>query len=180
MNSILRWVGVTAALCGCLFSGARSATAGPGAIAFVGEATIDCFGCGELGSGNGTAELCAEGYVTNDLALTPCVVPAQVLPWASRVIGTPHPLPINGNVFATYSVGGPPIMCPIAGAATGSTTGAVEVVFTWTRIGATALITTQGDINGGGVAVFVVTDPAVGSPCGGPVRAVFAGVITGT
>ena len=115
---------------------------------FYGEAAIDCFGCGVS---SGTAAL--------------WVAPA--------VPGLDAP-----NTFATYTVIEIPSQCPITGSATGSTTGAMNVTFSWTRVGATALITTTGDVNGGGAAGFVVTDP-VGNPCGGPVRAQVVGAIAG-
>lgn len=83
-----------------------------------------------------------------------------------------------GSAFATYTVFESPAQCPVTGSATGSTTGSVVVDFNWTRVGATAVITTTGDINGGGVAAFAVTNP-LGNPCGGPVTAAVVGAIAG-
>jgi hypothetical protein len=82
---------------------------------------------------------------------------------------------VSGGVDATFTVNEPAATCPVQGSATGSTTGAVTVNFVWTRLGATAVITTTGQINGAGVAAFVV----VGLPCGGPVTATVAGALAG-
>lgn len=82
---------------------------------------------------------------------------------------------LSGHVHASYTVNEPPATCPVQGSATGSTTGAVTVNFVWTRLGATAVITTTGSVNGAGVAAFVV----VGNPCGGPVTATVAGALVG-
>ncbi|HWL35973.1 MAG TPA: hypothetical protein VNQ77_07245 [Frankiaceae bacterium] len=85
-----------------------------------------------------------------------------------------------GSASASYTVVDPAdATCVISGSATGSVTGAIDVNFTWLRVGATAVITTTGDIDGAGAAVFVVTSP-VGNPCGGPVTAQVAGAIEGT
>lgn len=179
MKKILRSLGLIAAIVGSVGLGSTPGVAGPGAVAFVGEASIVCFGCGVS---SGTAELCAEGYNDPDVVIAPCADPGQVEAWAAHAIANPvdvNPLPINGNVVATYQVVEIPSQCPVTGSATGSTAGAVEVDFTWTRVGTTAVITTQGDINGGGVAVFEVTDP-IGGACGNPVTAVVAGAIAGT
>jgi hypothetical protein len=118
-----------------------------GAAAFTGTSFINCFGCG---TSNGNASLNIVG--------------------ASASGG-----PINGAANATFTVNEPAATCPVQGSAVGSTTGALAVNFVWTRLGATAVITTSGDIGGAGVAAFVV----VGNPCGGPVTATLAGAIAG-
>ena len=88
-------------------------------------------------------------------------------------------LPLLASATATYTVNEPVgATCVITGSASGTVTGAVNVSFNWTRVGATAVITTTGDVNGAGVAGFVVTSP-VGNPCGGAVTAQVAGVVTG-
>lgn len=122
-----------------------------GTAEFDGTAHIDCFACG---TSSGTASLSALGVWLNGQ-------------------------PISGPVDATFTAFGSPGTCPVTGTASGSTTGAVNVNFNWTRLGAVAVITTSGDINGFGVATFTVTEP-IGVPCGGPVDATVAGVITGT
>ena len=73
----------------------------------------------------------------------------------------------GGTAEATYTVNEPAIgpACVVTGTASGSTTGAINVTFSWTRVGATALITTGGEIEGAGVAAFHVTEPS-GIPCG--------------
>ena len=183
MKKILRSLGMTAAIVGSLGLGATPTHAAPGAGAFVGEARVGCFGCGVS---TGTAVLCAEGYSTaTGPIVNTCLDAGAATAWAADAIANlpavpdlPDPLPINGNVFATYTLFDSPAQCPITGSATGTTTGAVAVAFNWTRVGATAVITTTGDINGGGVAAFAVIDPA-GNPCGGPVRAAVIGAIAG-
>lgn len=128
-----------------------------GAGAFIGTAHINCFGCG---TSPGTASLTVEGAST-------------AAPGTAIVSTTP-------NVTATYTAveDNDPTTCVISGTATGSTTGAVTVSFNWTRVGAAAVITTSGDINGAGAAVFVVTSPA-GIPCRSAVDAVVVGALAG-
>ncbi len=85
----------------------------------------------------------------------------------------------SGAATANFTVFEPEgATCVVTGSASGTVTGAVNVVFNWTRVGATAVITTSGDINGAGVAAFVVTSP-VGNPCGGPVTASVVGAVAG-
>jgi hypothetical protein len=122
-----------------------------GAGAYTGTANIDCFGCGVS---TGTACLNLTGVYNGYVA-------------------------VNGQACATYTVNEPAgVTCVVTGSASGTVTGVVNVSFNWTRVGATAVITTSGDINGAGVAAFVVTSP-VGNPCGGAVTAQVAGVIVG-
>jgi hypothetical protein len=124
---------------------------------FVGTAHINCFGCGVS---NGTADLQGQDpsvtaeVETDDLALEGAV--------------------------ATYTVFEPTgATCVISGSANGTTTGELATVnFSWTRVGAVAVITTTGEINGAGVAAFVVTSP-IGNPCGGPVDATVVGTVAG-
>ena len=69
--------------------------------------------------------------------------------------------------------------CVIQGQAFGTTTGAVNTAFTWSRFGAVAIISTTGDINGPGVAAFVVT--TAGLPCGTTnLQAAVVGALAGT
>jgi hypothetical protein len=154
-------VGMAAALAGATALGTTPASAA-GAGAFVGTAVIACFGCG---TSTGTAALCWIGAYTGP-------PPTVGLGCSAVVTGSP-------NVTATYTVqedGG--VNCVITGTATGTTTGAVDVAFNWTRVGAVAVISTTGDINGAGVAAFVVTSP-VGLPCGARVQAQVVGAIAG-
>ena len=68
-------------------------------------------------------------------------------------------LDTGGAVHADYDVTEPSITCPLTGSATGTTTGAINVNFTWTRTGATAVISTTGDVNGVGAAAFAAATP---------------------
>lgn len=126
---------------------------GPGGVAcvwFLGTANIACFGCG---TSSGTASLSATGVAHGGVI-------------------------VGGAVNATYTVveDNDPTTCVISGTATGTTTGAVSVSFNWTRVGAVAVITTSGDINGAGLAAFVVTSPA-GIPCRSAVTAAVTGFV---
>lgn len=125
-----------------------------GAAGFVGTAHVNCFGCG---SSPGTATL----TVT-------CV---DLGPGGNPCIGT---------VYATFIAveDNDPTTCVISGTATGSTTGVLVVSFNWTRVGAMAVITTNGDINGAGTAAFVITSP-IGIPCRSAVDAEIAGWLAG-
>jgi hypothetical protein len=124
-----------------------------GAVVFTGTANIDCFGCGVS---TGTAELTGVGTLLD---------PANPV--------------LTGAATANYTVNEPDgATCVVTGAASGTVTGAVDLSFNWTRVGAVAVITTSGDVEGAGVALFVVTSP-VGNPCGGPVTAQVVGVAAG-
>lgn len=170
MNKILRTLGLSAAIVGSVGLGTTPASA-VGAGNFIGEASIVCFGCNVS---TGTADLCVNGvFVAED------VPPTSVPPAVTQVECEYDGDNTVWNVEATYTVIEIPSQCPVTGSATGSTTGAVNVTFNWTRVGANAVITTTGDIDGGGTASFAVTDP-VGNPCGGPVTAAVAGMIVGT
>ena len=141
-----------AALTVALASVPAPAHADPGAIAFYGVAYIDCFGCG---ASFGTADLSAYGAT------------------AGRGV-------ISGSASATYTTqqpAGP--ACVLTGTATGSVSGAVYVTFGWTRVGALALITTNGEITGTGTATFRVVSPGLLIPCGRPVVAEVIGAISG-
>lgn len=119
-----------------------------GAVAFTGTATIDCFGCG---TSTGTATLSGSG-VLNGAA-------------------------VSGSASASFDLEEPAATCPASGSASGSVTGVVNVDFTWLRVGATAVITTSGDIDGAGTAAFAVTSGLV---CGeDDVTATFAGAVAG-
>ena len=129
------------------------ASADPGAVAFSGTATIACFGCGDS---TGTATLQGEGAT------------------AGRGV-------VSGSASATFTVNEPAVgpACVVTGTATGSVTGAINVTFGWTRVGATAVITTNGEITGAGAAAFHVTSPS-GIPCGASnVTADVAGAVAG-
>ncbi len=154
MKAILRSAIVAAGMATALATSMTPASADTGAVAFTGTASITCFGCGDS---NGTAALTGVG----------ATVEGGV---------------VNGSATATYTVhedNAVGIECVVSGTANGSTTGAVAVNFNWTRVGAVAVITTSGQINGAGVAGFAVTSP-VGPPCGGPVQALVVGAIAGT
>ena len=130
-------------------------TAAPGYAAgggtFNGQAHIPCFGCGVS---SGTASLSFSGVANG------------------KVI-------VLGPMNATFTDTEQSTTCPVMGTANGSFTGALNGTFTWSRVGATAIITTSGDLNGVGVAAFVVVQPK-GLPCGGPVTADVVGSVAGT
>jgi hypothetical protein len=129
-----------------------------GSVTFDGDVVIDCFGCG---ASNGSGTLCVNGTVDNGR-------PVVCLP------GTAN----DPNVSTTFVVNGPAITCQLTGDAAGTTAGDVNVSFEWIRVGATAVITTSGDIDGSGTATFTVTSPP-GNPCGMPVTAHVTGTVTG-
>jgi hypothetical protein len=142
---------VGVAVAGIALSTNGPAFAKPSGGVFNGTAKINCFGCG---ASSGTASLKVSG-VSQGKAVA------------------------NKPVFASYTVSEAPATCPAVGTASGSFSGAIHGTFTWTRVGATAVITTAGGIKGAGIAAFSVTKP-VGLPCGGPVTAVVAGSVAGT
>ena len=160
MKAILRSALVAAGVATALATSVLPANA-VGAGEFEGFATISCFGCG--GTQPGTAELAVNGVN----GTTP-VVGAVILPGQT------------GNVHAAYTViEGTGTDCVIQGQAFGTTTGAVNTAFTWSRFGAVAIISTTGDINGPGVAAFVVT--TAGLPCGtNNLQALVVGALAGT
>jgi hypothetical protein len=150
LKAILRTAVVVAGLATAVATSITPASAAPGAVAFVGSANITCFGCGDSA---GTASLTGVGVVNGGAA--------------------------NGSASATYTVHEDTgAGCIVSGTASGSVSGAVNVDFNWTRVGAVAVISTTGDVNGQGVAAFVVTSP-VGNPCGGAVSAEVAGAVAG-
>lgn len=122
-----------------------------GAVAFTGTATIACFGCGPS---TGSASLSVSGSVNGSTQ-------------------------VNAAATASFSLNEPSATCPATGSASGSVSGSgFGVTFNWTRVGATAVITTSGDIDGGGSAAFKA-DSA--NPCGGTnVKATFAGSVAGS
>jgi hypothetical protein len=149
LKAILRTAVVVAGLATAVATSITPASAATGAIAFVGDAHITCFGCGDSG---GTANLTGAG-----------------------VGGSAS----TGTATATYTVHEDTgAGCIVSGTASGNVVGVVNVDFNWTRVGAVAVISTTGDINGQGVAAFVVTSP-IGNPCGGAVSAEVAGAVAG-
>jgi hypothetical protein len=149
VNVILRSAVLAIGAAATIATGATPASAAPGAVAFLGTATIDCFGCG---LSQGTADLAVLGVVNGGAA--------------------------SGAAHAVYTVT-PTGNCLVSGVAEGTVTGAVNVAFTWVRVGAVAVISTAGDINGTGVGTFVITDP-IGVPCGARnVRAIVSGTVIG-
>ena len=88
-------------------------------------------------------------------------------------------LGFTGSAHADYTVTeGTGVTCVVTGSASGTTTGDVNVSFNWLRVGATAVITTTGDIDGVGLAGFVAH--VSGLPCGAAITADVAGVVAGT
>ena len=134
---VLRTASVAAVLVG--MAGLSAPASANGAGHYSGTATIDCFGCGDS---FGIASLSFTG-VYNGYAV------------------------VSGPASATYTVNEPAVgpACVVTGTAVGSVTGTLNLTFAWTRIGAAALVTTAGDINGASAAAFRVTSPS-GIPCG--------------
>ncbi len=135
---------------------ASATTAG----AFEGTAELNCFGCGTRTTGN-HAELNFYG-----------VFDGEVVAPATGVVDSSTGFTINEPTGPT---------CVVTGDANGNVivntgTRTVTVKFNWTRIGATAVITTEGF--GTGSAAFKVVEP-VGVPCGQRVVATFAGDLAG-
>jgi hypothetical protein len=161
MRGRLSTAAVLTALASSTAVAPSSAPAAPGAGAFYGTVHIDCFGCGD-----------SDGY--GDWCWWYIVLPD------GRIICLDDILPPWYNTHATFTVHeSPGAECAVSGTADGVMTGAVNGGFTWARVGAFAVITTTGDVNGSGVMSFVVTSPA-GLPCGSPVTANVAGEVHGT
>jgi hypothetical protein len=150
MNKIMRSAVLAVPAGVAILAGTTAPAYAQGAGSFHGNAHINCFGCGPS---NGTANLKVTGEVN----------------------GTAK---AEADVFVTYSLNEDPTTCPAQGTASGSYSGALNGTFNWTRVGASAVLTVSGDINGAGVAVFATTK--AGLPCGGPVDAVVAGSVAGT
>lgn len=149
MNRIMRSAVLAVPAGVAILAGTTAPAYAAGAGSFNGNAHINCFGCG---ASNGSANLKVTGVI-NGVAKT------------------------QADVVATFNVTEAALTCPAVGSAVGGFSGAVNGTFTWTRVGATAVITTAGDINGAGVAAFATTK--AGLPCGGPVDAVVAGTVAG-
>jgi hypothetical protein len=150
MNRIMRSTVLALPVGVALLATTTGSAYAQGAGTFHGTAHISCFGCGPS---NGTANLKVTGEIN----------------------GTAK---VEADVFASYTLNENPTTCPAQGTAQGTFSGAVNGSFTWNRVGASAVITTSGDINGNGVAVFATTK--AGLPCGGAVDAVVAGSVAGT
>lgn len=148
-----RGTAFAAGLAATVALGVPPAAATGGAVTFDGTAFVWCFGCGTT---TGSAELDVSGALADGTVL------------------------VDAPVHASYVAQQPndPITCLITGTAQGTTGGAVSVSFNWTRVGAWAVITTQGDINGMGTALFVITDP-IGIPCRTYVWAHVTGTVFG-
>ncbi len=182
MRTALRLIGLVAALAPTIGTPGAPASAmarSGGAVLFEAAVHINCFGCGDS---NGTASFCVTG-TANGSAFAGCGYEGQHHRGRRAVIG--------GGGVATYTVhedNAIGVECVISGTANGTSatsgtalgrmSGAISGTFTWTRVGAVALMATAGDINGVGTAVFAVTSP-VGPPCGGAVDAVAIGQISG-
>jgi hypothetical protein len=148
VKAILRKAVLAVGAAATIATGTTPASADPGAVAFIGTATIACFGCGVS---QGSADL--------------------------TVTGTANGRVVSGPAHAVYTVSEVSV-CSVQGRAEGTVTGTVNVTFLWVRYGATAVISTAGDVNGSGVGTFVITGP-LGLPCGSSVAAVVSGTVTG-
>jgi hypothetical protein len=156
LNKILRSGVVAAGLAMSTVMGMTSAHAATAAV-FTGEAIVASFG---TGASNGTATLCVNGTIGS--ATATCTS--------------------GSNGAATFSLVEATATCPATGSAQGevhSTSGpAWNTNFTWTRVGAVAVISTSGGTVGAanGAAVFAVP----GNPCGTTnVHVTFAGFLAG-
>lgn len=143
MKAILRNAVLAAGVASIAVTGMQPASANHGSVRFTGTATIAKFGQG--------ASTCKA-----DL----------------KVTGTVHGhtlTDVDAEVSCTLNE--PPSTCPVTGTASGTVTAtaddgtALSIDFTWSRVGATASISTTGDLVGSGAAAFKVTSP-VGNPCG--------------
>lgn len=161
MKAILRNVvlGATAAVTAMTMSTAPANAAG--AVTFTGGATINCFGCGPS---SGKAFLCINGQIGSHTYVhvdVPCTAS-------------------NANADASFSLNEPAATCPATGSANGTVKtrdGNHTITFAWTRVAGSAVITTAGDIAGGGSAAFAPDSPL---PCNGTnVTATFAGSVAG-
>ena len=156
MRSLLRNAVLAGAVGVTTMAGTSPASADPSVLTFVGNVYVDCFGCAGT---SGTAALTLAGTFGTTL-----------------VVGQP--------AAATFDAAYPPVIpgvagCLVFGVANGTmTSGGISVDFTWTRVGAVAVITTSGDVDGAGTALFAVTDP-LGVPCSQRVTATVVGAIGG-
>jgi hypothetical protein len=170
LKKILRSAVLVAGIATGLILGSTSANAA-GAGVFTGDVSLNGFG---VGSSTGEAWLCVVG------AFAPPPTVATAVGPCTSVTG--H---AASNVHATFDLNEPSASCPATGTAVGSVTGAVTGNFTWTRVGAVAVISTSGGSlgTGVGVAAFAVTSP-VGNPCntaaGTTVKATVAGALVAT
>ena len=154
MRKILRGALLATGAAALVVTGAAPAHA-VDVVVFAGTAHINCFGCG---TSTGTGSFCAY----------------------AKVHYPPPSADVCVGFTSAYTVAeGTGVTCVVTGSADGTTSGpGLNTTFHWTRVGATAVISVVGDINGSGVAGFVVTSPA-GIPCGGPVDAEVVGAVAG-
>lgn len=164
MKKILRSTALVAGSAAAMLVPTTPASAAS-AAEFNGVANVGCFGCGTYGPAGNDADFCVNGIV-DDIPVTGGVY--------TDPTGTAE---CNGD--ATFTVNEPVgPTCVASGTANGtiSVEGVGSTTFNWTRVGATAVVTTGGW--GVADAIFHVTSP-VGSPCGGAVIAEFSGTLQG-
>ena len=150
MRKGLHRFGVIAAAAAAVGVTAAPASA-EGALVLTGSAEIACFGCG---ASQGSAQLTVAGV--HD--------------------GTVIAGPITARYVAQEGGGA---TCAVSGVAQGSYSGVLSGEFSWTRVGAVAVVSLTGEHNGAGVVGFLVTSP-LGAPCGQPITATLAGVVNVT
>lgn len=95
--------------------------------------------------------------------------------------GTGRCIVLDGNdrpVFLEFYSNETPDLCPVLGEVHGTMSGIVDGTFSWVRTGNVAVVRTEGEMNGGGVAVFLPVDPL--AYCGGPVTQTVFMTIAGT
>lgn len=158
---ILRSAIVTAGAAATILMGTSPASAQT-VITFGGTASIGCFGCGEYGPEGNSACFHVHGVLHGHVV-------ADVQGCATFTVTEPAGAAcvLSGSAQGEIN---------IAGTAVTGEAVAVDASFTWTRVGATAVVSVPGV--GTGAAVFVVTSP-VGNPCGGAVEAHFGGALAG-
>jgi hypothetical protein len=113
---------------------------------------FNCFGCGTT---SGSADLRING----------------------QIAGRQY---IQARVTATFTAYESPLTCPTIGNAQGSFSGAWSGTFTWTRTGASVMVTTVGDVNGVSTLALVPVKPVVSvSPCGQALDLMVVGTFAG-
>jgi hypothetical protein len=200
MREILRKASLVAvAMSSLAFTGSPAGADGVGAGGFRGTASVDCFGCGTsrchaVLTVVGAAAAGSESTTEWPPPLDEEVPTPEELPAPLDQLPAVNPLPV-APILGSAATGQDPdlanpvdpctanepadVTCVVTGTASGKVLGVIDVDFNWTRVGATAVITTSGDISGAGAAVFIVTDPH-GNPCGVEVTAEVVGVLAGT
>ena len=152
------WSPMDASLFGAL--GSASATLGcvvgpcvtdrANVVAFEGAWHEDCFGCDMPAPGNAALTVTSAGTTYVE-------------------VGSPA----TATFVAAESSG---VLCLVTGSAYGTISGAIDLYFNWTRLGAFAVLTVGGDFVGTGTGTFFTTATVCGGPIDAHVTAQLAGV----